>query len=273
MTRLSEPPRKRMDGRAALITGGARGIGLATARLFLREGARVALIDRDADLLGDAADALRKEFDTPSGVHWSVADVGDEGGVGAAIETLAARMGGLDTLVNNAAARAFGPLAEATPADWDAILRVNVIGLTNCAKAALPWLRKSGVGAIVNVSSIFALAGRANMGLYDAAKAAALALTRAMACEEARHGVRVNAVLPGSTLTPWTTGRAAARGMTLEALKATGAMPCLLNRWAEADEIAYPILWLASREASFMTGAALPVDGGLSAMYGGTPNS
>jgi meso-butanediol dehydrogenase/(S,S)-butanediol dehydrogenase/diacetyl reductase len=104
------------------------------------------------------------------------------------------------------------------------------------------------------------------MGLYDATKAAALALTRVLACEEAQHGIRANAVCPSSTLTPWTVGRAGARGMSVEELKQKGAAPCLLNRWAEAEEVAYPILWLASDEASFITGITLPVDGGLSAM-------
>src|SRR4029077_4259375 len=115
-------------------------------------------------------------------------------------------------------------------------------------------------------SSAFALAGRANMGQYDATKAAVLALTRVLACEEARFGVRVTAVCPGSTLTPWTLGRAAARGMSVAELKEKGAVPSLLGRGAEADEVAFPILWLASSEASFVTGIALPVDGGLTAM-------
>jgi meso-butanediol dehydrogenase/(S,S)-butanediol dehydrogenase/diacetyl reductase len=130
----------------------------------------------------------------------------------------------------------------------------------------LPFLRRSGHGAIVNVLSVFALAGRPNMGQYDATKGAGLAMTRVLACEEATHGVRVNAVCPGSTLTPWTRGRAAARGMSETELKAQGAVPNLMQRWASEDEVAYPILWLASDEASYITGAALPIDGGLSAM-------
>jgi 2-hydroxycyclohexanecarboxyl-CoA dehydrogenase len=115
------------------------------------------------------------------------------------------------------------------------------------------------------VSSVFAIAGRQNMGQYDASKAAILALTRVLACEEAKFGIRVNAICPSSTWTPWTYGRAEARGMSLEELKAKGAVPCLLGRWAEPEEVAFPILWLASSEASFITGAALPVDGGLTA--------
>jgi meso-butanediol dehydrogenase/(S,S)-butanediol dehydrogenase/diacetyl reductase len=251
----------RLQGRAAIITGGARGIGLATARLFLREGARVGLLDQDEAALRQAAAELGAD-----GVLWQAANIADAGQVNAAIEQVAAGFGGLDILVNNAAARAFGPVSDATPEAWEAILQVNVIGLSNCARAALPHLRKAGRGAIVNVSSVFAIAGRANMGLYDATKAAALALTRVLACEEAPHGIRVNAVCPSSTLTPWTVGRAGARGMSVEELKQKGAAPCLLGRWAEAEEVAYPILWLASDEASFITGITLPVDGGLSAV-------
>jgi len=138
------------------------------------------------------------------------------------------------------------------------------MGCANCCKAALPQLRKSGGAGIVNVSSVYGVVGRAGMGQYDATKAAILALTRALAVEEARYGIRVNAVCPGSTLTPFTLGRAKTRGMSEEELKANGAAPSLLNRWAEPEEIAYPILWLASDEASFITGATLMVDGGLS---------
>ena len=255
----------RLSQKAAIITGAARGIGYAAARLFAREGARLGMIDKDRETLGKAAADLAAEM--PGGViFWRCADIAKPDEITAAIAELTAELGALDILVNNAAARAFGPLAEATPESWAMILKTNVTGLAMCARAALPHLRKSGRGTIINVSSVFALAGRTNMGQYDASKAAVLALTRVLACEEAPHGIRVNAVCPGSTWTPWTWGRAEERGMSREELKAKGAMPSLLGRWAEAEEIAFPILWLASSEASFITGVALPVDGGLSAM-------
>ena len=254
----------RLGNKAAIITGAARGIGLATARLFLQEGARVGLIDRDKNSLSEAARSLTERY-AGSVIHWHQAEIGDAGGIALAIEMLLAKLGQLDILVNNAAARAFGPIAETTPESWAEILQTNVTGLAMCARAALPNLRKSKSGSIVNVSSVFALAGRENMGQYDASKAAILALTRVLACEEAKYRIRVNAVCPGSTWTPWTYGRAEARGMSLEELKAKGAVPCLLGRWAEPEEIAAPILWLASDEASFITGVTLPVDGGLAA--------
>ena len=255
----------RLAGQAALITGAARGIGLATARLFAREGADLALIDRDAEALRDAAAAIARDFPAQI-VVWQAADIAGREEIAGAVEALVGQLGRLDILVNNAAARAYGPVGRPDPASWATMLQTNVAGLAFCTAAALPHLRRGGAGAIVNVSSVFALAGRENMGEYDATKAAGLALTRVLAAEEARHGIRVNAVCPGSTLTPWTLGRAAARGMTEAELRATGAVPCLLGRWAEAEEVAYPILFLASAEASFITGVALPVDGGLTAV-------
>jgi 2-hydroxycyclohexanecarboxyl-CoA dehydrogenase len=255
----------RLQGRSAIITGAARGIGYATANLFLREGACVGLIDSDAILLNESASKLAQG--KPAGsVFARAADIANATGIATAIEGLAKDLGGLDILTNNAAARAYGTIADATPESWGTILQTNITGLANCCRAALPYLRKSENGSIVIVASAFALTGRSNMGQYDATKAAILAMTRVLACEEAAHGIRVNAVCPGSTLTPWTAGRAGARGMSLEVLKERGAVPSLLNRWAEPEEIAYPILWMASNEASFITGASLVVDGGLTAI-------
>jgi len=255
----------RLEGRRALITGGARGIGRATACLFLREGARVGLVDSDAASMKTTAAELARNTVRDS-VFWRAADIGKPIDTGKAIADLASDLGGLDVLINNAAARAYGAISEATPESWDKILQTNITGLATCARAALPHLRKSRGASIVNISSAFALTGRSNMGQYDATKAAILAMTRVLACEEAAHGIRVNAICPGSTLTPWTIGRADARGMSLEELKERGAVPSLLNRWAEPEEIAFPILWLASDEASFITGTSLVVDGGLTAM-------
>jgi meso-butanediol dehydrogenase/(S,S)-butanediol dehydrogenase/diacetyl reductase len=143
---------------------------------------------------------------------------------------------------------------------------VNLIGCANYAKAALPALRLSGKGSIVNVASCYAVTGRKGMGLYDATKAAQLAMTRTLAFEEASHGVRVNAVCPGSTLTDFHINKATAAGKDIEKLKTERQTTSLLGRWASPEEIAAPILWLASDEASFITGTSLMVDGGLSIM-------
>src|SRR5262249_23743812 len=128
------------------------------------------------------------------------------------------------------------------------------------ARPALPALRRSGRGSIVNVSSCYALTGRKGMGLYDATKAGILAMTRTLAFEEVAHGVRVNAVCPGSTLTDFHVSKAKAAGKSVETLKSERQTTSLLGRWATPQEIAWPILWLASDEASFITGAALAVD-------------
>ena len=125
-------------------------------------------------------------------------------------------------------------------------------------------MRKTERSSIVNVSSAYAIAGRKGMGLYDATKAGMLALTRTLACEEAAYGVRVNAVCPGSTLTGFHLTRARAAGKSIEQLQTERQTTSLLGRWATPEEIAWPILWLASDEASFITGATLMVDGGLS---------
>ena len=234
--------------------------------LFAAEGAAVAIADVDGEGAGASADAVLVSY-PEARVLAITADIAREEDAARAVEGVAGAFGGLDALVNNAVAREIGPLSEASTESWRRIVDVNVLGLANCCRHALPWLRQSAKGpSIVNVSSAYALVGRSNWGQYDATKAAMLAMTRTFAIEEADHGVRVNAVCPGSTLTPWTLGRAAARGMTEQELKESGAAPALIKRWGEPEEIAYPILWLASDEASFVTGATLAVDGGLSAI-------
>jgi 2-hydroxycyclohexanecarboxyl-CoA dehydrogenase len=254
-----------LDGKIAMITGGAGGIGAAAARLFCREGARVALVDIDQKKVDEEAAQLSRE-NRSAQILPIVADVSNRQQTGAAMARAVSEFGALNVLVNNAAAREYFPLAEAPEDSWQRIIATNLLGVANCCQAALPALRRAGGASIVNVSSVFGVVGRKGMGQYDATKAAILGLTRALAAEEAEHGVRVNSVCPGSTLTPFTLGRAKARGMTEEELRVTGFTPSLLNRWATPEEIAYPVLWLASDEASFITGAVLMADGGLSAI-------
>jgi 2-hydroxycyclohexanecarboxyl-CoA dehydrogenase len=255
----------RLHGKIAMITGGGGGIGAATARLFCREGAKVVLVDLDRKTVEEAAAQVSREI-LSSQILPLVADVSSREQTGEAVSRAVAEFGGLNVLVNNAAAREYFSLAEAPEESWQRIIATNILGVANCCQAALPALRRAGGASIVNMSSVFGVVGRRGMGQYDTTKAAILALTRALAAEEAEYGIRVNAVCPGSTLTPFTLGRAKARGMTEEELRAKGFVPSLLNRWATPDEIAYPVLWLASDEASFITGAALMADGGLSAI-------
>ncbi len=255
----------RLLDKTAIITGAGAGIGAATALLFCREGASVALIDTDPAALDRTLEAIKLAL--PHArllVH--TADVSDEAQALAAVEKTLQAWGKLDILVNNASMRNYSALANATTAEWQAMVGVNLIGCANYAKAALPALRLSGKGSIVNVASCYAVTGRKGMGLYDATKAAQLAMTRTLAFEEAAHGVRVNAVCPGSTLTDFHINKATAAGKDIEKLKTERQTTSLLGRWASPEEIAAPILWLASDEASFITGTSLMVDGGLSIM-------
>ncbi|MBN9474894.1 MAG: hypothetical protein ABS43_03185 [Bordetella sp. SCN 67-23] len=250
----------RLEGRTALVTGGAGGIGQAIAALFADEGARVILVDRDAEALAAAVARLGGER-----IAAATCDIADEVQVARLGDAIRADGDALDILVNNAATREYHRLADADAASWQRILSVNVVGASLVTALALPWLRRSGRGAVVNVASTFGICGRAGMGQYDATKAAMVAATRVLAIEEARHGVRANAVCPGSVLTGFTLGRAAARGLSEAELKDGGFVPAPIARWGEPAEIAAPVLWLASDEASFITGAVLPVDGGVSA--------
>jgi meso-butanediol dehydrogenase/(S,S)-butanediol dehydrogenase/diacetyl reductase len=255
----------RLRGKAALITGGGAGIGAATARLFCREGAAVMLVDADADALARTSASIHEQL-PEARIGQLVADVADAGQAAAAVQQALAAFSRLDVLVNNAAMRNHTGLADATPEEWLAVVGVNLLGAANYCRAALPALRDAGKASIVNVSSCYAVTGRAGMGLYDASKAALLALTRTLAFEEAAHGVRTNAVCPGSTLTEFHIARARSAGNSLDALKGERSDNSLLARWASPEEIAWPILWLASDEASFITGTTLMVDGGLHVM-------
>jgi meso-butanediol dehydrogenase/(S,S)-butanediol dehydrogenase/diacetyl reductase len=255
----------RLAGKTALITGGGAGIGAATGRLFCAEGAAVMLVDANPDALNSTIEIMKKEIPGAK-VASFVADVADEARAARAVKEALAAFGRLDVLVNNAAMRNNTPLAKATPAEWQAMVGVNLIGLSNYCKAALPALRAAKRASIVNVSSCYAVTGRKGMGLYDATKAGILAMTRTLAHEESAHGVRANAVCPGSTLTDFHVAKARAAGKNVETLKTERQDTSLMGRWASPQEIAFPILWLASDEASFITGATLMVDGGLSIM-------
>lgn len=255
----------RLANKVALITGGGAGIGAATARIFCSEGASVLLVDADPDALARTARAII-DAQPDARVATFTANIADDALALQAVRLCNERFGQLDVLINNAAMRNYSPIAEASLAEWQAMLNVNLIGAANYCRAALPSLRASGHGSIVNVSSCYAVTGRKNMGLYDATKAGLLALTRTLAHEEASRGIRANAICPGSTLTDFHVGRATAAGKSVETLKTERHDTSLIGRWATPEEIAWPILWLASNEAAFITGATLMVDGGLSIM-------
>ena len=254
----------RMADRVALVTGGGGGIGEATARLFAEEGGAVTVVDVDRR----AADAAAAGIVTAvpgARVLPLAADVARESEARRVVIDTVSRFGGLHALVNVAGIRVYTPLAEATAADWERIVGVNVLATAFCAKAAIPLLRAAGGGTIVNVSSVFGVLGRAGMGQYDTTKAAVLGFTRALAVEEARHGIRVNAVCPGGTITRYHIDRAAQQGVSEDELRRSRAQDNgLFGRWAEPREVAYPILFLSCTESSFITGTTLMVDAGKS---------
>ncbi len=184
--------------------------------------------------------------------------------VGRAVE----RFGRLDVLVNAAGVRLYGPITEATPESWQWIIGVNLLGAAYCSKFAVPAMARSGGGSIVHISSANGVVARPNMAQYSATKAAVLGLTRAMACDRAEQGIRVNAVCPGFTVTGFHVRRRAEQtGQPVEAaeadLWASDYQENILKRKASPIEIAYAILFLASDEASFITGTTLMVDGGM----------
>ncbi len=251
----------RLENRTAIITGGAGGIGAATGLLFCEEGARVALVDGDAGAMRVAVSNVRETFPAAR-VLPVVADVAKEETATEVVAETRKAFGAIDVLVNVAGIRAYEPLAEARRDTWEKIIAVNLLSYAYFIREALPDLRASGRGSIINISSTHAINPRAGMGQYDVTKAGIVSLTQTLAFEEAKHGVRVNAVCPGATLTPFHVRRAKAAGRTREDLEREAAEGCLMGRWADPREIAYPILWLASGESSYMTGSVLMVDGG-----------
>jgi 2-hydroxycyclohexanecarboxyl-CoA dehydrogenase len=255
----------RVADKVALITGGGSGIGAATARIFCAEGGKVMLVDANPEGLTKSQKEIAEQVLHAQAATF-LADVSDAAAAVRAVAQTLASFGRLDVLVNNASMRNYSAIADAEPAEWQATVNVNLIGTANYCRAALPMLRRTERASVVNVSSAYAVTGRKGMGLYDATKAGMLAMTRTLAFEEAIHGVRINAVCPGSTLTNFHIRRALATGRSVDQLKSERQSTSLLARWAAPEEIAWPILWLASDEASFITGATLMVDGGLSIM-------
>ena len=246
---MSSAEEKEFAGLVALVTGGASGIGLATARALADRGAAVAVIDRviegiPAPLLGFGA------------------DVSDRAGIDAAVDAVVREFGRLDIVVNNAGLSAVGSVDENDDDEWARVLDVNVTGMARVSAAALPWLRRSPSAAIVNVCSIAALNGLPRRALYAASKGAVLALTFAMATYHVADGIRVNCVSPGTVSTPFVDRMLqgfpdpAAERAALDARQAIGRM-------VTPEEVAHAIAFLASPRSAAVTGTALEVDGGV----------
>ena len=238
--------------KAALVTGAARGIGLATTKRFLADGWRVALLDIDNETLSKSHAALGK----PEGTLALHCDVADPDGVTRAFAAAAEKFGRLDALVNNAGIAVFRPLLETTLADWQRTLAVNLTGAFLCTQAAAPLMRETGGGAIVNVTSISGLRASTLRVAYGTSKAALAHLTKQQAAELAALGIRVNAVAPGPVDT------AMAKAVHTPAIRADYHDAIPLNRYGLEEELAETIFYLCSERASYITGQVLAVDGG-----------
>jgi 2-keto-3-deoxy-L-fuconate dehydrogenase len=236
-----------LDGLSALVTGGASGIGRAVAELLSARGAQVAVLDVD---VGGVEPPL----------HAVVADVTDDAAVRRAVDEGVERLGGLDILINNAGIGAQGTVEDNDDDEWRRVFDVNVLGMARVARAALPHLRESGRGAIVNTSSVAATAGLPQRVLYSATKGAILSMTLAMAADHVREGVRVNCVCPGTADTPWIQNLLA-RADDPDAERAALEARQPMGRMVSAEEVAEAIIYLGTSSAT--TGTALHVDGGM----------
>lgn len=241
-----------LAGRIAIVTGGAAGIGLATARLLADRGADVCVFDRHA-------------ADLPDPLHGHQCDITDDGSVRAAVAAVAAERGGVDIVINNAGIGAVGTVADNTDAEWLTVLDVNVIGTARVVRATLPLLKQSLHASVVNVGSIVATLGLPNRAIYSASKGAVVALTRAMAVDHLADGVRFNCVSPATVDTAWVQ-RLLAEAPDPESTRAALLARQPHGRLVTSEEVAAAIVYLVGPSAASITGTDLMVDAGMSTL-------
>ncbi|HZC02723.1 MAG TPA: 3-hydroxybutyrate dehydrogenase [Gammaproteobacteria bacterium] len=253
----------RLDGRGAIVTGAANGLGLSIARTLSREGARVALADLDRENAEKAASEL-------VGAISIQLDVRDRDAVKAAMEKTVSEFGRLDILVNNAGVQRIAPIDEFDEAHWEVIIGTMLTGTFLCTKHALPHLRRSSSGRVINIASVHGLVASPFKSAYVAAKHGVLGFTKALALEEAANGVTANAVCPSYIRTALAeeqvTDQAQANNMTeAEALEEIILQPVAIKRLLEPEEVSELVVYLASDLASGITGSAIPIDCGWTA--------
>ena len=242
----------RLKDKVAVITGSGMGLGQAMALLFSREGAKIVVIDINAEAGEETVAAIRKEGGDAIFVRADVAIAADAERM---IRTAVDSYGGVDVLVNNAGVQVEKSVPDTSEEEWDYVLDVNLKGTFLCSRAAIPQMRRQGGGSIICISSISGLVGQPNQASYNASKHGVIGLVRAMACDHAQEGIRVNAICPGSMNTPM------AANIPEEHL-APYRKANLFERFAEPIEVAYSALFLASDESSYVTGSVMTVDGG-----------
>jgi 2-keto-3-deoxy-L-fuconate dehydrogenase len=248
----------RLAGRTAIITGAGSGIGRASAVLFAKEGAFVALVDRDRAGVQEALTAIEAAKGEAS-VH--VGDVSEADFAQTTVGDVMARRGRLDVLMTAAGFSCGGTVLTTDPADWDAVFRTNVGGTWLWARAAVPEMQRQGSGSIITLASQLAVAGGKGNSAYIAAKGAIISLTRTMALDFATDGIRVNAIAPGAIDTPMLR-RSFARHTDAEPVREASKARHAMKRFGQAEEVAETALHLASDASSFTTGTVMVVDGG-----------
>ena len=252
----------RLANKVAVVTGSSSGIGRATAIRFAEEGAAVCVADLD---VGGGEQTVAQIKTAGGRAFFHKADISSESEARELMNTAARELGGLDILVNNAAAFVFGTVEKATEQDWDRILNVNVKGYAFCSKYAVPHMRKRGGGSIVNLGSISSFIAQPAFVPYNTSKGAVLQMTRCLAFDLAPDNIRVNCVCPGNIDTPATMRSAASQGLTKEQVVELYTPLHFIKRMGDSREVANAILFLASDEASFITATPLMVDGGYTA--------
>ena len=253
----------RLEGKVALITGGARGQGAAEVKLFAKEGAKVVI----ADILDEEGEKLEAELSELGGeCFYTHLDVSDSENWEKAVETVVARFGKIDILVNNAGIAVWGTNDDTTEEIWDTVMDVNAKGVFLGTKHVIPEMKKSGGGSIINISSISGLVGQPTIQpVYNASKGAVRIFTKSTAVQYGRYGIRANSIHPGAIDTDMISHR-----IQGEESKARIKNTVPLQRVAKPIEIAYGALFLASDESSYMTGSEMIMDGGVTA---GAPNT
>ncbi|MFL2645955.1 MAG: SDR family NAD(P)-dependent oxidoreductase [Dehalococcoidia bacterium] len=250
----------RLESKKVIVTGGGSGIGRAICKLFTQQGASVVIADIDEDGMRQTVEQIQPEGGKCLAIH---TDVASEKSVEELMVKSKQFLGGLDILVNDAAVFIFGAVDTVNLADWEKVFGVNVIGSANTVKYALPELKNSSSPAIVNIASVSSFIAQPAFVPYNASKGALLQLTRCLAMDLAEFNIRVNAVCPGSIYTPATERHMAFENANREEFLKKAAEASLLKRVGKPEEIAYAALFLASDEASFITGEHLVVDGGM----------